>query len=108
MKLTIEKRGYMPVQCDKPLPCPFCGSEPTLSQLAHTTTSRRVGKKWETVRICIAYSSQTLQADTFKFNCDNCKATTGRYHDTAQGAVEAWNTRYTPPATDQPQQEQNQ
>jgi hypothetical protein len=94
MRITIEKPGYVSVECDAPLPCPFCGGAAELRQLAHTTTSRKVGKKWETVRVCIFAASTPLSSDTFWFACCQCNATTGKHCDTAQGAVEFWNRRH--------------
>ena len=28
--MIIKKEGYSPVECDEPLPCPFCGGVPEL------------------------------------------------------------------------------
>jgi hypothetical protein len=94
MKITIEKPGYVSVECDEPLPCPFCGGAAELRQLAHATTSRLVGKKLKTVRVCIFAASEPLNSDTFWFACCQCNATTGKHCDTAQGAVEFWNKRH--------------
>lgn len=96
--VTIEKKGYAPVTCDAPLPCPFCGSDPELAQLAHTTSLQRIGrsKKYETVKVCIICSTNPLVSDTFWFKCPECRCTTGGHHETAQAAVEAWNRRPTP------------
>ena len=93
MKTTIKEKGYKDVECDTPLPCPFCGGDALLCQLAHRTTSRRVGRKFETVKICIIASNNNLEADTFWFKCPACNCTSGGHHDTAQKAAEAWNTR---------------
>lgn len=80
--MKIERKGYTSVECDCPLPCPFCGSEAELAQLAHATSGA-----------CIVASSEVLAADTFWFRCTSCKATTGRHQTTAQDAVSAWNRR---------------
>lgn len=82
-KVVIQEDGYEPVECDIPLPCPFCGSKPKLAQLAH-----RYGKKY-----CIIASTRTLRADTFWFKCRKCGTTTGRHEGNAQSAVENWNKR---------------
>ena len=94
--ITIEEEGYSPVQCDAPLPCPFCGAEPELAQLAHDIRSERIGRsrKYRQVRVCIVASTRTLAADTFWFKCPNCNATTCGHHNTAQKAAEAWNMRH--------------
>jgi hypothetical protein len=93
--ITIEKEGYTPVECDPPLPCPFCGSKPELAQVAHRTTWQRVGRsrKTEQVKVCIVASSQILTADTFWFRCTECRCTTGPHAKTAQEAAESWNKR---------------
>jgi hypothetical protein len=93
--ITITKQGYLPVQCDEPLPCPFCGTAAELAQLAHATRSERIGRsrKHRTVRVVIIASTSTLAADTFWFKCPECNATSGGYHGSAQKAVEAWNRR---------------
>jgi formate dehydrogenase maturation protein FdhE len=87
--MRIEKKGYVPVECDEPLACPFCGSTPELAQLAHSTTY----KNRKPVRCSIVFSTQTLEADTFWFKCNTCGATTGKHCDTAQEASELWNKR---------------
>jgi predicted RNA-binding Zn-ribbon protein involved in translation (DUF1610 family) len=92
---TYEKKGYVPVSCDEPLPCPFCGSEPELAQLAHNERFERVsrGGRLEKVKTCILCSAATLTADTFWFLCPICGATSGKHCTTAQEAAENWNTR---------------
>lgn len=94
-KITITEPGYSPVICDKPLPCPFCGAEARLAQLAHRMSSERIGRsgKFRQVRICLIASSSTLTADTFWFACSECRSTTGPHCNTAQQAVENWNKR---------------
>lgn len=94
-KVIIEQKGYSPVECDKPLPCPFCGTEPELCQLEHRDSWQRVGrgKKMEKVRVCIISSSQILTGDTFWFKCNECRCTSGPHTKTAQEAVEFWNRR---------------
>jgi hypothetical protein len=91
----ITKSGYTPVECDAPLPCPFCGSEPELAQMSHVTRRQRIGRsnKYEDVKICIFASSQTLTADTFWFKCVTCGCTSGGHHSAAQDAAKAWNAR---------------
>jgi hypothetical protein len=95
MTITIDKPGYEPVQCEAPLPCPFCGKTPKLAQLAHVTRQERVGKsrKYRTVRVCIVASTSTLKSDTFWFKCE-CGCTNGGTYRTAQAAVTAWNQRH--------------
>ena len=94
-QVIIDQKGYSPVQCDKPLPCPFCGTYPELCQLMHRDSWQRVGRgrKLEKVRVCIISSSQILTGDTFWFKCPTCRCTTGGHHDTAQKAAETWNNR---------------
>ena len=93
--MIIKKDGYKDVECDAPLPCPFCGSEPKLAQLAHTYRQERIGRsrKYRTVQICLIASTSTLTADTFWFKCETCKCTSGGHHESAQAAARAWNTR---------------
>ena len=93
--MIIEKPGYTAVECDPPLPCPFCGSEPELAQVAHSQTSQRIGRsrKFRTVRVALIASTRILTADTFWFKCPSCRATTGDHQHSAQGAVQAWNRR---------------
>lgn len=50
---TIKRPGYESVTCDKPLPCPFCGSEPELVQLAHAYRTSRRGKPEKNCSHCI-------------------------------------------------------
>jgi hypothetical protein len=92
---TIEEPGYTPVECEDPLTCPFCGSEPRLAQLAHVICSERIGRsrKYRQVKVCIAASTRTLTADTFWFKCQTCGCSSGGHHETAQAAAEAWNRR---------------
>lgn len=92
---TIAKNGYAPVSCEQPLPCPFCGTEPELAQLAHTMRSERTGRsrKYRQVKVCIIASSMTLTSDTFWFKCSKCGCVSGGHHLTAQQAAEAWNRR---------------
>lgn len=93
--ITIQEPGYAAVECDPPLPCPFCGATPRLVQLAHVTQYERTGRSRKTraVKVAIIASSRTLTADTFWFTCDTCQCTSGGHHDTAQAAAEAWNRR---------------
>ena len=91
--MIIKKEGYSPVECDEPLPCPFCGGKAELAQLAHVTRYERKGRKVVPVRVCIVASTATLTSDTFWFKCTNCKCATGNNKNTAQEAVAAWNTR---------------
>jgi hypothetical protein len=93
--ITITKEGYFPVQCDEPLPCPFCGAAAELAQVAHETRSERIGRsrKQRQVRYAIIASTTPLAADTFWFKCPGCNATTGGHHGSAQKAAEAWNRR---------------
>lgn len=95
--MIIKKEGYSPVECDEPLPCPFCGGNAELMQLAHTTryetTGRGRSRQCKAVKICIISSNQELTSDTFWFKCTNCKCTTGSHKNTAQEAAAAWNTR---------------
>ena len=92
---TIARDGYTPVKCDKPLPCPFCGTEPKLAQLAHHMRSERIGRsrRFRQVKVCILASTSTLTADTFWFKCPECDCTTGGHKDTAREASKAWNRR---------------
>lgn len=93
--VVIEKPGYEPVECEKPLPCPFCGSIPELAQLAHTYTWQRKGRsrKQEKVRVCILASSGTLKGDTFWFKCETCGCSSGKHHDNPRDAAISWNTQ---------------
>lgn len=93
--MIIEEPGYTPVECDPPIPCPFCDATPRLAQLAHVTRYERVGRSRKTreVKITIIASSRILTADTFWFVCDACGCTSGGHHATAQAAAEAWNRR---------------
>lgn len=88
--MIFEKEGYEPVECDKPIPCPFCGTEPELKQLAHTWTFSKRKK----VRVTLLASSTILKSDTFWFCCPQCEAHTGPHCKDAQKAVEYWNRRY--------------
>lgn len=104
----IKQDGYTAVKCDKPLPCPFCGAEPKLTQLAHHMRSERIGRsrRLRQVKVCILASTSTLTADTFWFKCPGCGCTTGEHKDNAMDASKAWNRRHanvqisggTPPA----------
>ena len=91
----VEQEGYTPVKCERPLPCPFCGAEPKLSQLSHVTRSERIGRsnRLRQVKVCIVASTKTLTADTFWFKCEDCGCTTGPHHDNAMNASRAWNCR---------------
>ena len=91
--MIIKKEGYSPVECDKPLPCPFCGGDAELMQLAHETRVERVGRKSKTVKVCVLAANYELTSDTFWFKCTNCKCTTGNHKATAQEAAETWSTR---------------
>lgn len=95
--MIFKKEGYTPVECDEPLPCPFCGSDAELLQLAHITRFETTGKgrsrKCKEVKVCIVASNRELNGDTFWFKCVNCKCTTGSHKDNAQDAVLVWNTR---------------
>lgn len=93
--MLIVKEGYEPVECDEPLPCPFCGTTPQLAQLAHITRWERIGRsrKSRQVRICLVASTSTLKGDTFWFKCEACGCTSGGHHNSAQAAAQAWNTR---------------
>jgi hypothetical protein len=95
--MIIKEEGYLPVECDEPLPCPFCGGDAKLVQLAHITRFETTGKgrsrKCKEVRICILASNYERTGDTFWFKCANCKCTTGSHKDTAQEAAESWNLR---------------
>ena len=91
--MKIEKLGYAPVECDEPLPCPFCGEAAELAQLAHTTRLEGKGRKKRYVQTVIIASTGTIVADTFWFKCSGCKATTGGIHTTPGVAVEVWNRR---------------
>lgn len=94
-KAVIAQKGYAPVECDEPLPCPFCGEHPELAQLQHVTRYERIGRSRERqpVRVTILASTNTLVADTFWFKCKSCGCTSGKHCDTAQKAVENWNKR---------------
>lgn len=83
--VVIEQKGYAPVECDEPLPCPFCGAEAHLKQLAYHDGPRG--------RTLIVSSSRQLAGNMFWFACMSCRATTGPHADTAQEAVEHWNRR---------------
>jgi hypothetical protein len=91
----INQKGYAPVKCDKPLPCPFCGAEPKLAQLAHHMRSERIGRsrRFRQVRVCIIASTATLTADAFWFRCPVCDCSTGGHKGTALEASQAWNRR---------------
>jgi len=93
--VIIKQDGYTPVECDEPLPCPFCGSQPVLSQLEHYYRQERIGRsrKYRTVRIAVIASTRIQKADTFWFACEKCGCTTGGHHETAQAAALAWNKR---------------
>lgn len=84
--ITIRQDGYADVHINQiPLPCPFCGGAAELSQLEHAITGKG--------RVCIVSSSRIQHADTFWFQCESCRASSGGHHDSAQAAVEAWNRR---------------
>ncbi len=95
--MIIKEEGYSPVECDEPLPCPFCGGNAKLKQLAHITRFETTGKgrsrRCTEVKRCIVASNHERTGDTFWFACDNCKCTTGSHKDNAQEAVAAWNMR---------------
>ena len=91
--MIIEKQGYEPVECDKPLPCPFCGTTPELAQLCHVETWIREGRKSRKVKVCVMVSTEKLKSDTFWFKCQTCGCTTGKHCSNAQDAVKNWNTR---------------
>ena len=92
---VITKDGYTPVECDVALPCPFCGTEAELAQLAHVERWERIGRsrKSRQVMVCLLASTSILTSDTFWFRCPSCDATTGSHQETAQAAVEIWNRR---------------
>lgn len=81
-QVTIEAKGYEPVTCDKPLPCPFCGSFPRLAQLHRTLQGHT-----------ILASFKVLAGNQFWFKCPVCWIST-RHKNTAQEAVEWWNKRH--------------
>lgn len=93
--IEITKPGYAMVQCDAPLPCPFCGGTPELEQVAHVVRWERIGRsrKQKQVRYALIASTDTLVADTFWFVCRTCGCTTGPHEATAQRAVTHWNKR---------------
>lgn len=95
MTVTIHKEGYKPVECDEPLPCPFCGDRPELAQLEHITRYERVGrsKRPRPVRVAILSSTREIVADTFWFKCNRCGCTSGPHCGTAQEAALSWNRR---------------
>ncbi len=93
MQITIKENGYTPAECDQPLPCPFCGSEPKLQQVAHHECYEGSGRNRRKVRIMVVSSSRELSADTFWFQCASCKCKSGGMHESAQLAAEAWNRR---------------
>lgn len=94
-KAVIAQKGYAPVECDEPLPCPFCGEHPELAQLEYVTRLERVGRshRMRPVRVAILASTGTLVANTFWFKCKSCGCTSGPHCGTAQEAVEHWNKR---------------
>lgn len=94
--MITEEKGYAPVEHDEPLPCPFCGSQPKLQQLAHRMSSVKRGRKYVQERVCILASTLTLTADTFWFTCPSCKCSTGPHCTTAAEAARHWNTRLQP------------
>lgn len=91
--MIIKEEGYSPVECDEPLPCPFCGGKAKLVQLSHTIRYQKQGRKSVPVRICVLASNYELTGDTFWFKCTDCACTTGNHKDTAQEAATAWNMR---------------
>ena len=93
--MIIEAPGYIAVECDTPLPCPFCGSDAELAQVAHAETSQRIGRsrRYRTVRVALIASTRPLKADTFWFRCSKCRASTGDHQHSAQRAVRVWNRR---------------
>jgi hypothetical protein len=91
---TISQKGYVDVQCDATLPCPFCGQQPELKQVAHDMVWTGSRKYRRQVKMAIVSSTRTLKADTFCFRCEGCGCSSGGHHDTAQKAAEAWNRRF--------------
>lgn len=100
--MIIQTEQYEPVECDAPLPCPFCGSQPMLAQLAHITTWTGPRRARREVKVAIVSSTRRMKADTFWFKCEECDCRSGGHHDSAQKAAEAWNRRL-PPKAQEPQ-----
>ncbi len=75
--MIFERKGFTPVECDAPLPCPFCGADAAFHCLKDD----------------IVWSSATLVADRFWFDCSKCHAGAGCHGKTAQQAAEQWNRR---------------
>jgi len=88
--VVITQDGYTPVTCLDVLPCPFCGTEPELRQVAHEYKLDKRGKR---TSIAIIASTRTLTSDRLWFGCPGCGCTSGGHHSSGIAASAAWNTR---------------
>jgi hypothetical protein len=81
-KIQIHEDGYEPVECDPPLPCPFCGGNARLGQVKRTASN-----------FIIMASSSPIRANVFWFECAACGAKSGKHQSTPQDAANTWNRR---------------